>query len=415
VNFRFVSLPGIAGLWCVALACGAQSLKLDQAVSRSLASAPLLQARSAELQATSERARRESLPAPYYLSADIENVAGGGALSGTDAAEVTLRVGRTLELGGKRAAREALGSAETSLREHELAVTRGAISDLATRRFIEVLADQHRLRLAQDIVALAEATRREVSRFVESARNAESDLRIAEISLADAELEREHAEHELASARVTLASTWGSWQPEFEQVDGELFSLPEAGSLARWQSRVADAPALRRRQLELGITGARRAVARASASPDVNLSLGVRRLEAFDDNGLVLGASLPLGNRSRSRLAQSAAEADAGALAGYQQDDLADTHQRLFESHQELIHARTEYTTVSQQMVPKAEQALALVQQGFERGRLPLTTLLQAQRSLFELRRRSVDAAARYHEILSGLRLIAGLADGELP
>jgi cobalt-zinc-cadmium efflux system outer membrane protein len=414
VNLRFLFIP-VAGMWCVASNCGAQSLHLEQALSRSLASAPVLQARSAELQAASDRARRESLPAPYYLSADLENFAGSGALSGTDSAETTLRVGKLVELGGKRSAREALGSAEISLREHEVASTRGAVTDLATRRFVEVLADQHRLQLAHDIVTLAESTRREVARFVESARNAESDLRIAEIALADAELEREHAEHELASARVTLASTWGSWQPEFAQVAGELFSLPEPGTLARWQARIADSPALRRRMQESSIAGARRALAVASARPDLNLSLGVRRLEAFGDHGLVLGASLPLGNGTRSRLAESAATADEAAQAAYHQDDLADVHQVLFESYQELIHARTEFETLRQRMVPKAEQALALVQQGFERGRLPLTSLLQTQRSLAELRRRSVDAAAHYHELLSSLRRIAGLAPGEMP
>src|SRR5687767_12823243 len=104
-------------MWCVASSCGAQALHLEQAVARSLASAPVLQARSAELQASTDRAQRESLPAPYYLAADLENVAGSGALSGTDAAETTLRVGRLVELGGKRAARAALGSAEVSLRE----------------------------------------------------------------------------------------------------------------------------------------------------------------------------------------------------------------------------------------------------------------------------------------------------------
>lgn len=415
MNPRSFLVPALAGMWCVAKLCGAQDLHLEQAVSRSLASAPVLQARSAELAATSQRARHDSLPAPYYLAADLENVAGSGALSGADAAEATLRLGKTLELGGKRTARAALGSAEVSLREHELALARGAVTDLATRRFVEVLADQHRVQLATEIVALAESTRREVARFVDSARNPESDLRVAEISLTDAELEREHAEHELLSARVTLAATWGSWRPDFEQVAGDLFKLPEAGALPLWQARVAESPALRKRLFEGRIAAARRAVAMAGATPDVNLTLGIRRLEAFDDHAWVLGASVPLGSRHRSNLAESAAASDVDALAAHSQDDLANIHQSLFETYQELIHARTEFDAVKQQMVPRAEQALALVEQGFARGRLPVTALLQSQRTLFELRRRTVDAAARYHELLSGLRRIAGLAPGEMP
>src|SRR3546814_1565647 len=62
-----------------------------------------------------------------------------------------------------------------------------------------------------------------------------------------------------------------------------------------------------------------------------------------------------------------------------------------------LRHARTEHDALLEEMVPKAEQAYALTQRGFEAGRFSFVTLTQAQRTLFELRERSVDAAARYH------------------
>lgn len=416
MNSFIIRILAIAGMLAGAPTGGAtESLRLEQAVARSLESSPLLRARAAELHATQARADREALPSPYYLAADLENVAGSGSLSGMESAEMTVRVGRILELGGKLKARRTLGDAEISLQLHEVAVARQSVSDLAARRFIEVLADQQRLELANELVALAERTRAEVSRFVESARNAESDLRLAEISLADAELEREHAEHELASARVTLAATWGSWQPDFDFAAGDLAALSDAEPLTALAARLSQSPQLQRRSLEQRIAGARRGLAAASAHPDVNVSLGVRRLEAFGDHGLVLGASLPLGNGSRARLTANALAAETGALDAHRDHDLADAQQSLFEKYQEFIHARTEFEALQGRMIPKAEQALSLARQAFERGRLPLTSLLQAQALLHDLRRRRVDAAAHHHELLIELRRIAGPDTGESP
>jgi cobalt-zinc-cadmium efflux system outer membrane protein len=409
----FLALAGMCGAtqWSAA----ADELRLDQAVARSLRESPLLKARAAELDAVRMRAERESLPAPWYVAADLENVAGSGALGGADAAELTFRVGRDLELGGKRAARRALGDAQISSKELDAALIENDLHATTTIRFVEVLADQSRLMLAHEVVALAERTRDEVARFVDAARNPESDLRLAEVAWADAQLLREHAEHELASARVTLAATWGAWQPDFDSVIGELAPLPPAGTLEVFMSRLTTGSAQRRRELELGIASARRTLTRANATPDLTLSVGVRRFESFDDHGLVFGASMPVGKLPRARLALAEGEAEMVARREQGLHDLAELNQQLFEMYQELIHARTEHETLSTAMVPKAEQASRLSRLGFERGRLPLTALLQAQQLLFDLRRRQIDAAVRYHHFLAELHRLTGTPQDPTP
>src|SRR3546814_9519566 len=79
-------------------------------------------------------------------------------------------------------------------------------------------------------VCSSDLTRAEVARWVEAARNPASDLRAAEIALAEAELEVEDAEHELTSARMTLAASWGAIQPDFTAVTGDLRELPPVES-----------------------------------------------------------------------------------------------------------------------------------------------------------------------------------------
>lgn len=416
MNVRWLMVLAFAGT-CDVVPTGhaAEPLRLEAAIARSLASHPNLAAEAAELRAVQARSERQGLSAPYFAGGDVENVAGTGELSGVHSAETTLRLGRVIELGGKRAARQALGAAEVA-QQHNLGDTaRLDIASRTTVRFIEVLADQQRLTSALTQVTLAERTRGEVAAWVAAARNPESDLHAAEIALADAELAREHAEHELAAARMTLAASWGETVPDFTAVAGELGQLPAVEPFEALAARLPLTPAQRASALEAEAIAARRRVAEAGAKPDINLSLGVRRLEALDDQGLVMSMSVPLGNRPRAVLALAEADAQLAALEARRAAQRIESHQRLFETYQELVHTRTEHEALRMRMLPKAEQALELVRQGYESGRLSFASLAQAQRTLFDLRRRGIDAAARYHTLLVKVERLTTIAPDATP
>lgn len=416
MNLRCLLVLALAGTCgAVPLSRAAEPLRLEAAVARSLASNPSLAAETAELRAVQARAEREGLPTPYVAGADLENVAGTGALSGDHSAETTLRLSRIIELGGKRAARQALGAAEVARQRNVSATARIDIASRTTTRFIEVVADQQRLEFAHEQVKLADRTRREVATWVLAGRNPESDLRAAEIAVAEAELEREHAEHELRSARTTLAASWGALDPDFTVVIGDLTELPRVTSFDTLAARLPMTSAQRNALLEAEAVIARRRVAQASARPDINLSLGVRRLEALDDQGLVLSVSVPLGSKPRASLAIAEADAQLTALELRRDAQFTESHQVLFEKYQELIHARTEYEALRTRMLPKAEQALALTRRGFEAGRFSFFLLAQAQRTLFDLRARSVEAAARYHTRLVEVERLTATASEATP
>ena len=320
-------------------------------MERSLASNPSLLAEAADLRAIQVRAEREGLPTPYVAGGDLENFAGTGLMSGVRSAEATLRLGRVIELGGKQAARKALGEAEVARQRNLADTARIDIASRTTSRFIKVVADQQRLEAAREQVRLADRTRAEVASWVAAARNPESDLRAAEIALAEAELAREHAEHELASARVSLAASWGAFEPDFLAVSGDLRELPSAPAFEALAARLPTATAQRHAALEGNAIAARRRVAETSAKPDINLSLGVRRLEALNDQALVMSVSMPFGSKRRASLGIAEADAQFVALQARRDAQRVESHQILFERYQELIHARTEYGAVRTQMI----------------------------------------------------------------
>jgi len=394
-DLSILAMAGMGGLAVIAQA--AEPLRLEEAVARAVATNPALVAEAAQLQAVEARAKREALPTPYALGGELENVAGTGSLSGLDSAEATLRISRVIELGGKRAARQALGKAEVDQQENLAEQARIDLASRTTARFVEVLADQQRLAYAKERLQLAEQTRREVEAWVKAARNPESDLSAAEIAGAEADLALEHAEHELASARLTLSASWGALTPDFDTVGGDLMTLPPVEPLQTLVSRLPMTPEQRAVLLEAETTAARRRVAQSAARPDVNVSLGVRRLEAFNDHGLVMSFSVPLG--SKSRAAYSVAEADAhlAALEARRDADRFERHQLLFGKYQELLHARAELEALRERMIPKAEEALTFTRRGFEASRFSYAALALAERTLFELRERAIEAATVYH------------------
>ena len=396
-------------LWVLALAgtCGvvpyghaAESLRLEEAVARALQANPTLQAEAARLQAVRSRASREALPAPYVVGGELENVAGSGGLSGTGSAETTLRIGRVLELGGKRAARQALGGAEVDLQSNAAALARVDIASSTALRFIQVAADQEHIEHADERVQQAERTRREVARWVQAARNPDSDLRAAEIAVADAELEREQAGQALAASKARLAASWGALKPDFERVQADLGALPALDDFDVLAARLPATAQQRSSEFEARTIEARRRVAVASARPDLNVSLGVRRLEATDDQGLVMSVSVPLGNRRRSDFSVAEADADLASLQARTEAAHIERRQQLFDLYQSLQQAQSEVASLRQRMLPKAEEAARLTRRGFEAGRFSFLSLAQAEKTLFDLREREVEAAARYHTLL---------------
>lgn len=392
-----------------------ESLRLEQAVARSLASNPSVAADVAELRAVQARAEREALPPRYVIGAELENIGGTGALAGIDAAEATVRLGRVIELGGKRVARQALGAAETARQRNRSDTVQLDIASRTTARFIAVLAAQQRLAFAQEQVQLVERTRREVARWVTAGRNPESDLHAAEIAVADAELTHETAGHELASAKITLAASWGSFEPDFTAVAGDLRELPAVESFGTLAARLPMTTDQRNALLEAEAINARRRVAAASARPDIDVSLGVRRIEALNDQALVMSVSVPLGSSRQASLAIAEADAQLAALEARRDAQRFESHRVLFERYQELMHARHEHEVLRGTMLPKAEQAYAFTRRGFEAGRFSLVQLTQAQRTLFDLRARSVEAVVRYHVVLVEVERLTAVSSEPTP
>jgi outer membrane protein, heavy metal efflux system len=401
-------------LWLVAVANAAEApvprepLTLARAIELAATRSPATAAFAAETESLANRAQAEALRPNLVVESDFENFAGTGNASGADLLEATLRLSRILELGNKPALRRGVGAAELERLAADQQLQRLDLAAEVARRFIHVVSDQKMLVTAQRAAELARAAR-DVSRDrVEAGAASPAALGRSEIALARAQIAQEHAEHELASARVKLSVLWGDTNAGFAEASGDLFELPALESFDIYRERLVTSPDLARFASETRLQEARIRLAEARRSPDISLSAGIRRLEEFDDQALVASFSVPLGTRRRAELQERAARADRSRVDLDREARRLELHATLFDLYQEILHARTEAESLHEKVRPQAEAMLATTNEGYRAGRFSVLELADAQLQLIEVEREAIRAAAQFHVLLVEIQRLTG-------
>lgn len=401
--FRFVSRAAGACL----IACAAASawaadtapagLTLADALQAASANNPALRGAPFELQALEGRRRQAAARPNPELELELENFAGSGSFSATDALETTLALSQLIEFGGKRDARVSLASSEYDLLRAEQDVRRLDLQAEVARRFLAVVSNQERLALARRTAELATDVHAGIQKRVEAARSPVAEASRADIARIRAGLDVADAERRLESSRRALAATWGAAEPDFGLARADLQQLPGVGEFGALAERLEQNPDQLRFLGEQRLREAELRLAQATKTPDFTIGAGVRRFEETGDNALVLSFSVPLpvANRNAGAIAES--QARIAALPYERDAALLEVRTRLFALYQELGQARGAATTLDAELVPRASEALAQTRAGFDRGRFSYLEVAEAQRELLDLELARIDVAASFH------------------
>lgn len=398
----FMLLPGTAAI------AAPTPLTLDDAIARAKMNNPGISAARFDIETARARRDMDALPQPLMFETEIENFAGTGSTSGLDSAEMTLRLTKVLELGGKRELRTQIGNARVALAQLESDTASQRLAARVARRFTDVQSHQERLKLAEDALALANRTSDIVAERVRVGRTSAAEQATASIEVARAELLTERLRRELEISRVELAMLWGSRKADFSHVDGDLFVFSDLEELRELERRLEQSPELRRITAEASIDRARRQLAQAKGSPDISVSGGVRQLAEMDDTALVFSISVPFGNADRSEAGTREADtllAKSPLAAQELRLKLTTTLNRI---HEQLRLSRRQAETLQQELIPQAAKAVGLYEQGFERGSHTLFELSGAQESLLVLRGEALQAATGYQQTLVQLSALLG-------
>jgi cobalt-zinc-cadmium efflux system outer membrane protein len=386
----------------------AESLTLAQAVEQTIAHNPELQTFTYRLRAQSARAAVAALRPPFEARAEVQDALGTGRASGFDTAEATFAVSQVVELGGKRARRVDEAAAQTNLIEAERAAAELDVLTEVARRFIHVAADQEHLELTARATGLAQQTLDAADERVAAARAPDVELRRARIAFARAQVEQEHAEHELLSSRRKLAAMWGDADLRFDTVAADLYALPSPDTFEALVARLEDNPDFLRFASEARLRDAELRVAETHARGSINVTAGIKRLEETNDEAFVLAVNVPLFSAARAR----GTVAEARALRA-QSDVERSAHRvraeaELFEVYQELKHSVTEAQVLRTSVLPEMEAALEATRYAYERGRYSYLEWVDAQRELVDVQRSLIDASANAHLYRAEIERLTG-------
>lgn len=385
-------------------------ITLDVALVAVLENNPVLLAGDYQAQAAAARIRQAQQSTPVQVKLELENFAGSGDYSGDDRLEATLSLGKVLELGNKAELRGDIARNEAALIGNEKDTERLDLLAEAARRFIHVVVDQERLKVARDKLALTRRTAATVDERVRVGKSPDTERRRAKIAVARAKTELEHAEHELATSRLKLATQWGKTEAGFSSARASLFALNPVGSFDALAQLLERNPDLVRYASEQRLAEARLRMAQSRRKLDIEFAGGVRYFEANEDTALVLSAIIPLGSGSRAApgIESSQLLSDRHPLL-YRQRQLQ-LHASLYEIYQELSHAYVASQTLREQIIPEAELAMRDYEKGYRSGRYSLLELNDAQKTLLDARLEAVMTAADFHNFRIEIERLTGQA-----
>jgi outer membrane protein, heavy metal efflux system len=383
-------------------------ITLKSAIAHALEGNPRLRGTEHALKAADAKIAQAELRPNPRIRLDLENFAGSGVVSGTDALETTLTLSQVLELGDKRSTRvSAAEAARTVVSVDREIVELDVIAEVA-RRFLHVVSDQEQLALTQRATQLAEDTVGAVETRVKAAKSPEVELLRARIALTRAKIKQEHAEHELQASKQKLAALWGDTGVKFGTARADLLSLPDVSPFPALAGKLKQNPDNARYLNEARLHESEKRVAESKQRPDIELGGGVRRLELSNDHALVASISVPLFSARLAAPDIAAASARQHEAESRYEAAVVDAHARLFALYQELQHARMETTLLRDEVAPQTEEALRQTEYAYERGRYSYLEWADAQRELIEVRLRLIESATNTHLLMTEVERLTG-------
>lgn len=382
----------------VAQAAQAQELTLGDALSRAAGSDPSVAANAAQLQAADAAVAQADVRPRDVVGVEVEDFAGTGPYSPVDRSQATVWYERTWERGGKREARISAARAGVGVvAERSRLRLLDQLAQVQTG-WVEALAAEASIGIAEQRLAEARRTQAEVDRRVARALDPLFAAERARTAVVQAQIALDQARETARIARAALASWWGGGADyrldttPFDAIDTATAAMEESPDLALLDAERAAAEA----RIRLAETG---------DVADPTARVGVRHFGEGNDVALMVGGSIPLGNRAANRGNVERARAEARVADA----EIAVARVGRIREIERLVAERravaTEIARIDGEVLPSAERAVALVQSGFARGGTAFTFLevSQASQSVIDARSRRVELLRRFH--LAGARL----------
>lgn len=316
-----------------------------------------------------------------------------------------LRVDQLIERGDKRELRQR-GA------ESRLVAAQRDLDDVGRQQLGELRRAYYDLLLAQDKLRLAEESAQLQAKGLDVAqrRQKAGDLAPVEVSRlaidkARADNEARQALSDLEQARHRLAYLLGREQEASQLLAADTW--PDASALLG-EARLEGRPDLEAARRRITAAEADRDLARAQRKRDVSVGVQVERNNQNDPaNSVGFGVSMPLflWHEYEGEIRRAEAGYDNARLQ-FEQLQAQATGQ-VGQARSALLAARDRLQRLEQGLLADAERVAAAAELAYNKGAMGLMDLLDARRTLRQLRIEALTARADYAKALSDWQLAA--------
>ena len=389
------------------------AITLRQALALALEHHPELNAYAWEVRAAEARVLQAGLRPNPELEAEFGNFAGSKDFSGTRSLETTLSLAQTFPLGGDIERRRELAGLQAQLAGWDYEAARLEVLSKVTENYLVLLGAQRQLALAREELTLAEQVRNATDRRIRAGDAPPIDAARSSVPVATAQVRLKRAERQHQAARRQLALMWAAPEASFDLAEGSLDELRAPPSPEQLAALVSANPQVARWAVEISARRAEAALAEAEATPDLTVRAGVKHDNADDANALVLGISLPLPLFDRRQGDVLAARLSANAAVEQRRAAERRVEVALSRAYARMAGSFDEAMAIRDIALPPANEAFKFTRRAFESGDLALIDVLDAERTLMELRTEYLDALTGYHLAVTEIEGLIGrpLAD----
>ncbi len=372
------------------------SLTLESAITTALAQSPRLKAFNSNVSAAKGELRQSGAWENPEIGVEAENIAGDGPYKGFDSAEVTYGLSQTLQIGGKISARENIAGKGLEIASLDYqSATLDVIRDV-TVAYAEAIAAQENVRLAKEQKELAEDVLKSVSVRVGAAAAPLIQKSRAEVEAATALIAYERTLKERDVIYKNLATVLGQDELNVE-LDNAAFYAISKPDVMTTEEKLNTNPEYQKLNAALEQSRARLDLEQANAIPDPRLSLGMRDFRDSGDKAFLLGISLPIPVFNANRGNIEKAQSEISKTESDNRHAMLTMSAEMKKAKQQMEAAYFQAETLDEKIMPSANKAFRLAREGYGLGRFPYLEVLDAQRSLFDVKQQHIASLKEFH------------------
>lgn len=302
---------------------------------------------------------------------------------GLNQSQNMVSLSQKLEIGGKRGLRTDVAKKEKNILSLEVQTAIWNITAQTKKAFFDLLTAQDELNLAKKTVEIAMNSKNLTDKKFKAGDIPKLEVFKAEVELSNAKTKVVEAERNMLNATKRLQTVMGTTGTPLQKLvpvpvtDAPLLKLEKLEELL-----LKNYPDLQAQKSNVTLSLLKVKEAKRKIIPDVDVSIGYKRLSATDDDTIQAGVSLPLPffNRNQGNIIE------AEKLSHKAKDDETaaknelllqlDNAYSMYASTRELVRSFIDT------MVPQAEESFKMSKQGYEHGEFDFLEVLDAQRTL---------------------------------